>query len=107
MSKGISLGNLAANGALGISIQEYAATRFSIYLGGTSIGAGDLAVEGGVAGDLQPVMITDPTNGAHSAIILSVLGLYTFDACCAYLNFDLTGSTNPDLDLTLFPEPRH
>jgi hypothetical protein len=107
MSKGILLGTLSANGALGLDIQSFSATRFSIFLGGTSMGGGDLAVEGGVVGDLQPVMITDPTDGSHAAIILSVLGLYTFDACCEYLNFDLTGSITPDLDLTLFPEPRH
>jgi len=107
MSRGYALGTLSDNGSLGYFIQPISATRFSIYLGGTSIGTGDVAVEGGVVGDLQPVMITDPADGSHAAIVLSVLGLYTFDTCCEYLNFVLTGATNPDLELTLFPEPRH
>ena len=107
MSKGIVLGTFSADGDLDISVEAFAASRYSVFVTG-SFGGGTIAVLGGDGTAHQPVKITNPANATlHSSVEIStIVGLYTFDALCSSLRFTLSGSTNPDLTLTLFPEPR-
>jgi hypothetical protein len=110
MSKGIIVGNLTANGSLFINIEGFSGTRFTLKVDGVTLSGGSLAVKGGDGVNYEPVMVTDPTDGTHAALAVaggsSTMGSQSFDACCSHLEFELTGATSPDVDVTLFPEPR-
>ena len=105
MSKGISLGNLAADGSLTINVSGFSSTRFGLHSSGDD-GGGILAIKGGDGTNNQVLFITDPADASHSGIIMTAPGLIVFDALCEQLEFVLGVSTNPDLDLVLFPQPR-
>jgi hypothetical protein len=108
MSKGISLGNFSGDGNFVQQVEAYSSSRYSLFLDG-DFGGGAVTVLGSADGvNYAAVMLTDPAEGAtHTAISISLNpGLYTFTALCAFLKVVMTGSTGPDLDVTLFPEPR-
>ncbi len=108
MSKGYLLGTLSANGSLGLDVEGFYAPLWSLFIDGGTYGGGAIAFEGGDGSSYTPIMITNPANaGTHSALIASTqLGLHTFNAICARLRFTLSGSTSPNLTLTLFPQLR-
>ncbi len=107
MSKGILLGTLSADGALVKRVESFAASRYSVFIDGDYSG-GSVAFEASADGiTYVPIMITNPADGLSSVLVATLFsGIYSFAALCAWLRFDLTGATTPDLDFHLFPEPR-
>lgn len=106
MPKGVSVGNLSADGSLYCNVEGLSADLYSLLLTG-GFGGGDLAIKGGDGTVFEAVRISDPSAGVlHSNIEMSAAGLYTFRALCARLEFELSGSAGPDLDITIFPAPR-
>jgi len=102
VAKGTSLGNLSANGALSLDIQTFFTTRFSLFAEGDWGSGGSLAFEGGDGTVFVPITVTSPYDGAHSALVATLDGIYTFEAVCHFLRFTLSLATNPDLNITLF-----
>jgi hypothetical protein len=106
MPKGIVLGTLTDNGSLNAQVQGDAGTRYSVFLDG-GLGGGTLAFEGGDGVNFAPIMLMDPSDGSHNALIVqSDPGLYTFDALCRELRFTLTLATTPSLTITLYKQMR-
>ena len=106
MSKGISVGTLLANGDLDIQVEGMWGSRWSLLCEG-DFGSGTLTPKGGDGADYADIMVTSTAAGTtHNDIPITLVGMYTFNACCTHLRFTLASSTDPDLDLTLFPEQR-
>lgn len=105
MPKGIIVGTLTGNGSLFVNVQPLFATRFTLIVSGTVNGS--LVVKGGTATVREDVMVTSPSAGqTHNNFPIGLVGAYTFEAICEELEFALTGSTSPDMDLVLYPEAR-
>jgi hypothetical protein len=80
---------------------------YSLLVTNDDIGGGDLAVNVGDGTNFEALMITDPTDGSvHNPLIISALGLYTFETACDALQFVLSGASGALFDLYLFPKPR-
>jgi hypothetical protein len=107
MSRGIPVGNFAANGSLLLSLEGMWGTKFTILITGTAGVFGAIVIEGGTSSNREEIQVTNPAAGStHSQLAIGGYGAYTFDACCDMLEFVLSGSTTPDIDLVLFPELR-
>lgn len=107
MPRGISVGNLAANGALSIKVQTMSASEFGLLVTGTAGVFGSLALEGGDGeGNDESIYVSDTDGSAAAIAAIAANGLYMFRALCDTLTFTLSASTTPDIDLILYPKPR-
>ncbi len=83
------------------------ATSFTLVVGGDFGSGGVLAILGGNDDARERIRIFDPATGASFELdAIASSGMYSFKACCTVLEFALSGSTSPDLEVTLFQEPR-
>lgn len=105
MPKGISIGTFSDNGNLDYDLGGAAADRFGLLLTG-DFGTGALSVFGGDGTNFAALQILDPYDGNHTALSMTVAGLYFYKALCLELRFTLGGATNPALDVVLFLAPR-
>jgi hypothetical protein len=106
-ANGITVGTFAANGSLVLPIHALWGTRFTLLVTGTAGVFGAIALKGGTSAVREVIYVTNPAAGStHTALAIDAVGAYTFDVCCESMEFVLSGSTTPDLDLVLFPEAR-
>lgn len=97
---------LTANGTRTIDLQGKFGWRFGLLVTGND-GGGSLAITAGDSIAQETPQIQDPIDGTFAGIApITGVGLFMFEALCERLDFVLTGSTTPTLDLTLFMDPR-
>jgi len=102
--KGIGKGPLTANGSINYDVSGFFAYHYAVYLADDP-GGGVIAVTAGLVGNEAPLMLIDLATGLFLPYTMNANGLYPLDVCCESITFTLTGSTAPNLLLTLFPEP--
>ena len=111
-NKGIFVGTLDSTpSSVDINISRLSATRFTARFDGITFSGSTVYIQGGDGTVFENVKVTSPASGViHTSLDItgaaSSMGSYTFDAVCSHLRFNLTGGANPDVDITLFPEPR-
>ncbi len=89
-----------------IDIDGKFGTKFSA-LYKDDFGGATIIVQGGDGDTFEDLKVTNPSNGStHSNFPITLIGIYTFSACCTHLKFDVTGGAAPNIEFDLFAESR-
>ena len=106
MPVGIQIPQFTGDATREVRVDQLYGSKWTLLVTGDPDG-GELTIEGGTKTVQEAVRVTNYSNPTvHTALAMTVVGVYIFDAVCEQLDFILTGSGSPALDLTLFPEAR-